>query len=83
MDSKRRRDSLLFGTLLLLTLTRPAHAYVDFGTGSMIMQMSVAAFLGFVYVMKRFWASIANAFLAVRQRLFGRRGSTEKENSGM
>lgn len=77
MKSFRRADSLVFATLLLLTLARPAHAYVDGGTATMLWQMAIAGFLGFLYIVKKSWWSIAAAW----RRVFGRRSVASEDSS--
>jgi hypothetical protein len=54
---------------LLLTIAaycRPAHAYVDMGTGSYIIQVGIAAVAGALFSAKIFWAGL-------RDRLRGSR----------
>ncbi len=79
MKSFRRADSLVFATLILLTLARPAHGYVDGGTATMLWQMAIAGFLGFVFIVKKSWWSI----VAAGKRVFGKRtASGDESNSG-
>jgi len=44
---------------LFLFFPRNVYAYLDAGTGSYIIQMAIAAFVGGIYVMKQFWRRIA------------------------
>lgn len=50
---------------LLLIFCGPAHAYIDPGSGSYMLQMSIAGLLAIVFSIKLFWqrlkASIANS----------------------
>ncbi len=69
MEINKRRDTLLLATLLLFLLVRPAKAYVDPGTGSMAIQVVVAAFLGFLYMLKRFWGSVLKVFSGGNKQL--------------
>lgn len=43
-------------------LSNDAHAYLDPGTGSMILQMLAAGFLGGLYTVKVYWAHVSNFF---------------------
>jgi hypothetical protein len=43
---------------LLLFLCRPAHAYVDGGTGSMILQTLLAGFGGLAVFLRLKWKSL-------------------------
>lgn len=51
---------LLFAFVLL---ANPAHAYIDAGTGSMVIQFFVAAVAGAAFTIKSCWHSI-KAFFA-------------------
>lgn len=70
-----------FRTLLRLTaclillealLPRPAHAYLDPGVGSLVVQAGIAAAVAGAYAVRQFWGSIVGLF--TRQ---GRRSSTK------
>ena len=41
--------------LVLLTFQQPAHAYIDPGTGSLILQGLVAFFVGAAFTLKTFY----------------------------
>lgn len=43
---------------LLIAISRPAHAYIDAGSGSYILQMSLAGLLAVVFSMKVFWTRV-------------------------
>ena len=51
-------------TLVLLHVitTQPAHAYIDPGTGSYILQMTIAALLAGLFTMKLFMNKIKTLF---------------------
>jgi hypothetical protein len=51
----------------------PAHAYLDPGTGSYILQALIAGLLGAGLVVKSFWRGIAAFF----SRIFGRGTGTK------
>ena len=58
----------LFGVVAMIVLMpRSAHAYIDPGTGSFILQMLVATLLGALFTMK-LWFRTAKIFFG---RLFG------------
>lgn len=52
---------VLAGTLLLL-LPRETYAYIDPGTGSYILQIVLAAFLGALFALKIFWGNVKSFF---------------------
>lgn len=47
---------------LLLLTTYPAHAYLDPGTGSMLLQGLIGAIAGGLLVFKLYWAKIKERF---------------------
>lgn len=49
---------VLFFACYLLLMPRIAHAYLDPGTGSLIVQMTVAAVLGVGFALKMYWRKI-------------------------
>ena len=53
---------LLVLILLSLVFPRPAHAYLDPGTGSLIIQVIVAALLGAAFTVKVYWQNIKTFF---------------------
>lgn len=52
----------------LLALPTVAHAYIDPGTGSLILQMLIAGFLGAAYAIKRHWLIIRAYFTQLFSR---------------
>lgn len=50
-----------------------AHAYLDPGTGSFVLQMAVAAILGAAFTIKTFWKKIVGFF----KRITGGSGTDE------
>ena len=61
-----RKDILIiFYTLLLISLTSQAHAYLDPGTGSMMLQIVIASVVGALFSLKIFWSRIKNFFSTV------------------
>jgi hypothetical protein len=49
-------------SLLLVFAPFPAHAYIDPGTGSLIIQAIVAALAGLLLYIKLYWHKIKNIF---------------------
>lgn len=64
----------LFGLFVLPT---PAHAYLDPGTGSYVIQMVAAALFGGVFIAKTWWKEIRNFVSKVTSR----KGVSESEKS--
>ena len=52
----------LLGSLLLLAMTGPAHAYLDPGTGSILLQMLLGGVAGGLVVIRLYWARIKSWF---------------------
>lgn len=61
-------DVLVMTVVFSIVLTRSAHAYLDPGTGSMIIQVLIAVFLGAAASARIFWKQIRGFF----QRTFHR-----------
>ena len=57
---------VLWGTVLSLALlagvAAPAHAYIDAGSGSYLLQLFLAGFVGALYAVKVFWKRIRAFF---------------------
>ena len=51
---------LLAGFILTVT-TKNAHAYIDFGAGSMVLQVLVATFFASLFSIKLFWRRITDS----------------------
>lgn len=59
----KRVFNLTLGLLILLIFSsRPAHAYLDPGTGSMIIQATIGASLAALYAIKVYWKRIVTFF---------------------
>ena len=54
--------SVLFSFLLLIASTHTAHAYVDPGTGSYVIQLVIAALAGIAFAIKIYWGRIKGLF---------------------
>ena len=69
-NSKKRQGITMKKTLslaslvlvLLMLTTRPAHAYLDPASGSMILQVIVAAVAALLITIKAFWHKIRGMF---------------------
>ena len=46
--------------VLLVAATRPAHAYVDAGSGSYMLQLSLAGIMGLIFSIKLAWQRLKN-----------------------
>ena len=52
-------NGLALVTCLVLATSRPAHAYLDPGTGSYALQLGLAGLFGALFSLKVFWRRIA------------------------
>lgn len=57
-----RKAAMILLTLVLLLLANPAHAYLDPGTGSMILQMILGGIAGAAMVARLYWKRIREMF---------------------
>lgn len=48
--------------LILILLPTNAHAYIDPGTGSIVLQFVIAGLVSGLYVIKKFWSNIKSFF---------------------
>ena len=60
--SKCLAESSLFVSLLFVASTQVAHAYVDPGTGSYVIQILIAALAGAAFAVKIYWGRIKGIF---------------------
>ena len=60
----------------LVTLSTPAHAYIDPGTGGMLLQLLLGGAAGALVIGKLYWLRIKEGF----QSIFG--GGSESEEAG-
>jgi len=74
--SRRLASSVVWVVLLLLIFTRDAHAYLDPGTGSYILQLIIAGLVGTVFAVKIYWGKIRAFFSS----LFSKRQQKEDDN---
>ena len=66
-------QNILILTVILICFPQSGFCYIDPGTGSFVLQMIAAAFLGALVMIKIFWNKIKIFFL----NLFGK-----KQNAG-
>ncbi len=59
---------------VLVSTSRPAHAYIDPGTGSFILQAAVAGLLGLAFVVKSTWRNLVHAVARIFSRKHNRAG---------
>ena len=71
MKSSPHRSAGALLTLVLLLLPSIAHAYLDPGTGSYVVQLLIGGLLGGLFALGMFWRRV----LASVRRLFKRGGS--------
>lgn len=45
-------------TLLLLAIPRPTYAYIDFGTGSAVIQVLFALLFGIILALRKYWTKL-------------------------
>lgn len=55
-------NKIYFTAVLMLVFSQQAHAYIDPGTGSMVVQIFIATFAGAIYAIKLQWNNLKNFF---------------------
>ena len=63
-------------SVALLAFVSEAHAYVDPGTGSYVLQIAIAGTIAGLFAIKTFWLSIVTFF----SNLFGRRSHSRRDD---
>jgi hypothetical protein len=66
--------SLTIAVVLLLAFAREAHAYIDPGTGSFIIQLVIGGVLGALFALKVYWAKVKLFFAG----MFSKKPKDEK-----
>ena len=61
---------VLFALMLLVIISTPAHAYVDAGSGSYMLQMALAGIMALMFTAKLYWQRIIS-FVSRRRRDVG------------
>jgi len=69
--------TIFYAFLLFLMFAPHAHAYLDPGTGSYVLQVVAAVFLAGTVVIKGFWKNIRDIF----DKLFSRKGKDSETHS--
>ena len=59
---------LSLGVGASLVFASPAEAYIDPGTGSLVLQMLIAGALGIAFTVKRFWRKIVASLRSTFKR---------------
>jgi len=65
-----------FLILFFLVLVKPTHAYLDPGSGSMLIQIIIGGFLGVGLFVKAYWQKISSFI----QGLFSSKNAKEKSD---
>jgi hypothetical protein len=60
--ARRVAGALLIGFAITVAYPTDAHAYLDPGTGSMIIQGVIAATAGSIYLLKVYWRKVKGLF---------------------
>ena len=75
---KKILNSAIFaGMLTAIVFPTSAHAYLDPGTGSYVLQVAAAVFFGGIFFLKTFWSRIT---MFIRS-LFGGKGKKNSETT--
>lgn len=61
----------IFLVILGLTITNGAYAYLDPGTGSIILQGLIAGIVGFLFVIKLYWMKFKRFLIKLKCKLLG------------
>ncbi|MBP7832393.1 MAG: hypothetical protein KA035_01340 [Candidatus Levybacteria bacterium] len=70
-------NAAFFAALYMLVVPKPAHAYLDPGTGSYILQIAAAALFGSLFALKVWWRQITGFISGI----FGRKDNVGKHSS--
>lgn len=57
-----RKSTLLASAAALISFTSQAHAYLDPGTGSIILQATIAAVASSLFAIKMYWFKLKEMF---------------------
>jgi hypothetical protein len=61
-------QKLVFAAVLLLAFAGEAHAYIDPGTGSYIIQIVIGGVLAALFALKVYWARVKLFFSGLRSK---------------
>lgn len=70
-----RTLGLGLAVLAVFTMSQPASAYIDSGTGSLILQAALSGVLGGLFIARSFWANLLSRLGKARA---GGRGGSHK-----
>ena len=68
------RNMVILAVILLFWSIRKAHAYIDPGTGSYIIQVVIGVLLGAAFALKVYWEKVRAYF----SKLFSKRTKSDK-----
>ena len=69
---------IVYTILCLVVLATDAYAYLDFGTGSYVLQILAASAIGFIFVIRNYLSRI-KAFLFRKKPVEEKNSKTEKD----
>ena len=72
------RHITFFTILYLVIFPQQAHAYLDPGTGSYVLQVAAAVLFGGLFLIKTWWSQIAGFF----SKVLGRKDKLSEKPSG-
>ena len=72
----RRMKMFTLTSVAFLAFVKEAHAYVDPGTGSYVLQIVIAGVVAGLFAIKTFWFSIVTFF----SNLFGKRPRNRRDD---
>jgi len=61
-------NSTLFSITFLPLVLRDVHEYLDLGTGSMLIQILIASFVGGAFIIKLYWGKMKANFHYILRR---------------
>ncbi|MDP2696294.1 MAG: hypothetical protein Q8O87_03555 [bacterium] len=73
---------MMLPLLYFLIFPLPAHAYLDPGTGSFLIQLIVSGVIGGAYVVKTFWKNI-RGFVSSRSKSETLNEEAQDDNQGV
>ncbi len=77
-ETQFKTSRVVFSLSPLIFAAYNIHAYIDPGTGSLIIQLLIASFVGGLFLMKIFWGKVKAFFNNLFLR--GRKGNSSKGN---
>lgn len=70
-------SALLLSAFLLAVQVKSAHAYIDLGSGSFLIQMLLASVFASLFMIKVFWQRITTRFSRFYTRFKAAKGKVE------